>query len=397
MLVSFTAEAGQDFAVGATLAPIESRAARMPDDLIPRTPVLTGNLGPIGAGRGLLRQARLSVGAAEEFHTAPDEITPRIALKPNAHHFPMVDRVHKSDPAIGLRPSFDAKLRMRGGYAAFMTSDAEFHIDEATPASTFMPIEAEQGEPETAAAFEPWADGEAPTTTVPASSASTGATQGTTQSGGASLVTVRPAALSMRLEQGATPALPRAVALGSTTPAPADATPIEISAIPTIEGPGLPARADATIVPRSADRPDYASIAGSDRERRCLAEAVYFEARSEPEEGQAAVAQVVLNRAASGLYPANICGVVFQNRSHYKACQFSFACEGKSLRITEADSWAQAVRVANSVMDGKTWLSDVGGATHYHANYVRPRWARRLKKMDTIGHHIFYALKPGQT
>ena len=133
------------------------------------------------------------------------------------------------------------------------------------------------------------------------------------------------------------------------------------------------------------------------RERKCLAEAVYFESRSEPEEGQAAVAQVVLNRATSGLYPASICGVVYQNRSHYMACQFSFACEGKSLRITEADSWARAVRIANSVVEGRTYLSDVGGATHYHANYVRPGWARRLVKMDVIGHHVFYKLKAGQT
>ena len=134
-----------------------------------------------------------------------------------------------------------------------------------------------------------------------------------------------------------------------------------------------------------------------DSEKRCLAEAVYFEARSEPEAGQAAVAQVVLNRVSSGLYPNNVCGVVYQNRHHYKGCQFSFACEGKSLRITERDAWANAVRVANEVMAGRTYISDVGRSTHYHANYVKPRWARALTKMDVIGHHIFYRLKPGQT
>jgi spore germination cell wall hydrolase CwlJ-like protein len=133
------------------------------------------------------------------------------------------------------------------------------------------------------------------------------------------------------------------------------------------------------------------------REKRCLAEAIYFEARSEPEEGQAAVAQVVLNRASSGLYPASICGVVYQNRQRYHGCQFSFACEGKSLRINEPDAWHTAVRIAEAVSQGKTYLSDVGGSTHYHANYVRPRWAKALKKMDIIGHHIFYKLRPGQT
>ena len=124
---------------------------------------------------------------------------------------------------------------------------------------------------------------------------------------------------------------------------------------------------------------------------------MYFEARSEPVEGQAAVAQVVLNRVRSGLYPTSVCGVVYQNRHRKFACQFSFACEGKSLRITEQDSWQTAVRVARDVTYGQTYLSEVGASTHYHANYVRPFWAKRLKKMDVIGRHIFYKLKPGQT
>ena len=97
------------------------------------------------------------------------------------------------------------------------------------------------------------------------------------------------------------------------------------------------------------------------------------------------MAQVVLNRVRSGLYPSSICGVVYQNRHHYNACQFSFACEGKSLRITEPEAWRTAVTVAEGVASGATYLSDVGGATHYHANYVRPRWARSLVKMDVIG------------
>jgi spore germination cell wall hydrolase CwlJ-like protein len=391
LLVSFTADAGQDFAVGASLAPIESRAPRMPDDLVPGASMLAGNLGPAGTGRGLLREARLAIGPIGEFHTAPDEMTPRIALKPNTHHFPIVDRAHRGDPSVGLRPSFDAQLRRRGGYADFMASDAAFHIDEWSPTSTFAPADGDAGGPDAVSQFEPWADEDVPTSSPPAAGSSTSPSQG------ASVVTMRPAALSMRLAQGASPAVPRAAALESTTPAPADSVPVEIVALPALEGPAGQHIPEATTVPRG-ERPAYASLIGSDaRERRCLAEAVYFEARSEPEEGQAAVAQVVLNRAASGLYPNNICGVVFQNRHRYKACQFSFACEGKSLRVQEPDAWATAVRIANSVMDGKTYLSDVGRATHYHANYVRPRWARRLKKMETIGHHIFYALRPGQT
>ncbi|KQP31609.1 cell wall hydrolase [Methylobacterium sp. Leaf104] len=208
------------------------------------------------------------------------------------------------------------------------------------------------------------------------------------------------------VEDGATPAIPRAEALSSTTPAPADATPIEIAAA-SLAFPDLSPRgtqADGA-TPGAATPPDiarhrYADLIGPnamDREQRCLAEAVYFEARSESEEGQAAVAQVVLNRVKSGLYPGNVCGVVYQNRHRYMGCQFSFACEGKSLRVTDGPSWQTATRIASAVIEGRTYLSEVGGATHYHADYVKPGWSRRLKKMDVIGRHIFYQLKRGQT
>jgi spore germination cell wall hydrolase CwlJ-like protein len=122
---------------------------------------------------------------------------------------------------------------------------------------------------------------------------------------------------------------------------------------------------------------------------------VYFEARSEPEAGQAAVAQVVLNRVKSGLYPTSICGVVYQNRDRYLGCQFTFACEGKSLRVTEPDAWARATKVAMNVLKGDTYLANVGDSLNYHANYVRPGWARYLQRTSIIGHHIFY--KPRDT
>ncbi len=185
------------------------------------------------------------------------------------------------------------------------------------------------------------------------------------------------------------------MALGSSTPAQPDAVPIEASSFP-----GATLALSAPGKDQSASRPDYVASIDPEklgRETRCLAEAVYFEARSEPDAGQAAVAQVVLNRVQSGLYPASVCGVVYQNRHRYRGCQFSFACEGRSLRITEGDAWEQAVRVAKEVMVGRTYISDVGRSTHYHANYVHPRWARALRKMDVIGRHIFYRLKPGQT
>lgn len=160
--------------------------------------------------------------------------------------------------------------------------------------------------------------------------------------------------------------------------------------------PAPPAEPEAgtRVQPRYTDLIDAASM---EREQRCLAEAIYFEARSEPEEGQAAVAQVVLNRVRSGLYPRSVCGVVYQNRHRHLACQFTFACEGKSLRITENGPWQTAMRIAREVTEGRTYLQEVGASTHYHANYVRPSWSKRLKKMDVIGRHIFYKLRPGQT
>jgi len=128
-----------------------------------------------------------------------------------------------------------------------------------------------------------------------------------------------------------------------------------------------------------------------EREEHCLAQAVYFEARSETEEGRAAIAQVVLNRVKSGVYPTTVCGVVFQNRHRKLACQFTFACEGKALRITEPEAWKAAQRIARDVYEGKIYLAEVGDATHYHADYVQPGWAKKLKKMDVIGRHIFYS------
>ena len=271
-----------------------------------------------------------------------------------------------------------------------------FQVDESGLASTFQPFDGEATGPDSVSKFEPWDADEAPVT------AATPGGGGASPTQGGSVVTVRPAIIAQRNAQGATPAVPRAHALASITPAPADSTPIEIVALPGApRAAGKAAKPNTTVVSRGpGGRPDYAALVGRDRldsEKKCLAQAIYFESRSEPEDGQAAVAQVILNRVGSGLYPTTICGVVFQNRHRYKACQFSFTCEGKSLRVTDQASWSTAARIADEVLDGKTWLADVGSSTHYHANYVRPRWARHLKKMDVIGKHIFYRLKPGQT
>jgi hypothetical protein len=126
------------------------------------------------------------------------------------------------------------------------------------------------------------------------------------------------------------------------------------------------------------------------RAERCLANAVYFEARSEPVRGQIAVAQVVLNRAFSGYYPEDVCGVVYQGANRHLSCQFTFACDGIPDVVTEQEPWRRAQRIARAMLDGKLWLPDVGKATHYHASYVNPYWVRSMRRLRRIGLHTFY-------
>jgi hypothetical protein len=123
---------------------------------------------------------------------------------------------------------------------------------------------------------------------------------------------------------------------------------------------------------------------------RCLANAVYFESRGESVRGQIAVAQVVLNRAFSGFYPHDICGVVYQGANRHLSCQFTFACDGIPDVVTEMEPWERAKRVAKAALDGKVWLNDVGKATHYHASWVNPYWARSMRRLQKIGVHSFY-------
>jgi spore germination cell wall hydrolase CwlJ-like protein len=131
------------------------------------------------------------------------------------------------------------------------------------------------------------------------------------------------------------------------------------------------------------------------RELRCMATAIYFEARDEPVKGQIAVAQVIMNRIRSPFYPKTICGVVYQGERNRHGCQFSFTCTGKHNSVKEKPEWATAVKLAKQVIAGEVWLDEVGYATHYHATYVHPPWRFELDKVAQIGGHIFYKMKPG--
>jgi spore germination cell wall hydrolase CwlJ-like protein len=134
------------------------------------------------------------------------------------------------------------------------------------------------------------------------------------------------------------------------------------------------------------------SLTGAARAKhqKCLANAIYFEARGEVERGQMAVAQVVLNRTFSGYYPGNVCDVVYQNAHRHLACQFTFACDNHRDVVRDPPRWDLADRIASDALDGKFWLPEIGKATHYHATYVNPWWVRTMTKHSKIGVHIFY-------
>jgi hypothetical protein len=300
-------------------------------------------------------QARYVAGDWDEPAVDSHESEPNGTLKETGQKFPAVERGAKGNPLIGP-PSFNAK-RLNDRRA-----QAERYAHNSWPRELEDPRDDE---------FDPGH------TMSPPRPADGGASES------------EPEALSF--DDGATPAPPLEFALNSSSPTSSDGVVVVVES----DGSGL------TTVPQLSDadgKPNYAALIDpkdSARQMRCLAEAIYFESRSEPEEGQAAVAQVVLNRVRSGIYPTTVCGVVYQDRNRPFACQFTFACEGKSLRIEEPGPWAVATRVAEQVVSGANYNPKVGVAVNYHANYVAPFWVGYLKRVDRIGAHIFYAMRDG--
>ena len=336
LLLSTTAEAGQDPMLNVGSIPRSIKALLEP---------MAGV-----AGTDLIHSARFTLGSHEDLVGIPDEIDPNPAVKATGAEFPKIDRAGKGDPFMALRPGFDARTQR-----------------PVAPQRSPGDLAGRSAAPDDAGANA----GSSPLSPAPASALN---------------------APARTFDDGATPAVPLELALNSASPAPGDGV-----ARTVIARPG----AEITVAAKTATggRPDYAALIDpkdSARQQRCLAEAVYFESRSEPELGQAAVAQVVLNRVKSGDYPANVCGVVYQDRNHPFACQFSFACEGKSLRIEEPGPWATAVRIAQNVTIGALYNAKVGDAVNYHANYVLPYWASTLKRVAQIGNHIFYEARVRQ-
>jgi hypothetical protein len=121
----------------------------------------------------------------------------------------------------------------------------------------------------------------------------------------------------------------------------------------------------------------------------CLTSAIYYEAASESDTGQRAVAQVVLNRTRHPAYPNSVCGVIFQGSERKTGCQFSFTCDGSMARVPSPKAWLRASIVARQALAGYVEPS-VGLSTHYHTIWVVPYWQSTLTKIATIGSHIFY-------
>ncbi|WP_240334420.1 cell wall hydrolase [Sphingobium estronivorans] len=126
------------------------------------------------------------------------------------------------------------------------------------------------------------------------------------------------------------------------------------------------------------------------RALHCLTSAIYYEAGSEPEDGQRAVAQVVLNRVRHPAWPKSICGVIYQGSERTDSrCQFTFSCDGSMTRLASIEGWVRARRIASQALAGLVYRP-VGLATYYHSLAVRPDWAATMRPVAVIGAHIFY-------
>ena len=158
-----------------------------------------------------------------------------------------------------------------------------------------------------------------------------------------------------------------------------------------IEGLSMIEDAVAAYVPITGFAPEEAEAPKrrGQAQWQCLAEAIYFEARSEDRRAQRAVAEVILNRVDSKRYPDTVCQVIQQGAHRKHRCQFSYNCDGLPENIAEPKAWAIAKEIALDMVHSDERLLTLG-ATHYHATSVRPSWSRKLTRTAKYGSHIFY-------
>lgn len=129
------------------------------------------------------------------------------------------------------------------------------------------------------------------------------------------------------------------------------------------------------------------------RQKQCLSEAIYYEARSERHAGQKAVAEVILNRVKSKNFPNTICGVVYQGAERTTGCQFSFSCDGSTAKLPYGGSWKRSAKVADLMLMGAS-APMTRRATHYHTTSVAPKWAKYLRQTRQYDTHVFYRFLP---
>ncbi len=174
-----------------------------------------------------------------------------------------------------------------------------------------------------------------------------------------------------------------------------DSAPVRMQPSPVVR---LGSPADFAGVDMYSTRGDYRPVGARDAgggaslsgdSLTCLAQAVYYEARSESTQGQEAVAQVVLNRLRLANYPKTVCGVVYQGGERATGCQFTFVCDGSMRRPIEPAAWTRALAIAGQALGGFVYQPMLQAA-HYHASWMTPYWSGSLQKIQQIGGHVFY-------
>jgi len=126
-------------------------------------------------------------------------------------------------------------------------------------------------------------------------------------------------------------------------------------------------------------------------EMKCLAEAIYFEARGEALEGQYAVGEVIINRVLSRDFPNSVCGVISEGANRLNACQFSYNCDGKLETIKENKIYERILKLSQILLEPSARFL-TNGATFYHSKLVSPSWSKKFIKTNEIGNHVFYKL-----
>ena len=189
-----------------------------------------------------------------------------------------------------------------------------------------------------------------------------------------------------------------APAMLSPVPASAGEVPVvealEVQAIDPTTAADINAQVPVSTAPNPAAKPFRIDSTGDaaksfNRAADCLTSAIYYEAASEGEIGGRAVAQVVLNRVRHPAFPKTVCDVIFQGSAQVTGCQFSYTCDGSLARTPMAAIWTRSQKIAREALLGKVY-APVGQATHYHTQFVVPKWRMQLDKITVIGAHIFY-------